>query len=63
MLKPSDIGPDQEQHEVFTFRGREYVQYDYRARDGELFSTVAPGLGTCRERMREWLKKRARSNA
>lgn len=38
MLDPKNIGPGEEQHEVFFAgvgrRQKQMVQYDYRARDG-----------------------------
>lgn len=37
------------------FRGKEYIQYDYRTPEGILFSTVAPTLEECREQRDEWL--------
>lgn len=36
----------------------DYVQYDYRHTDGELFTTAAPNLFTARERRDKWLKDR-----
>lgn len=52
-----------ENYEIFTSRLRgqrvKRVQYDYRAEDGELFSTVASSLTECRRRRDEWLSKRA----
>lgn len=32
-------------------------QYDFRAENGELFSTVAPTLAECRRKRDEWLSK------
>ncbi|KKB45416.1 hypothetical protein HMPREF1212_05071 [Parabacteroides sp. HGS0025] len=51
----------QENYERFlagAFRGSFYYQYDYRHTDGELFSTVAQSLETCRERRDKWLEKK-----
>jgi len=51
-----------EQYEKYTQRfGRNVyhlVQYDYRAEDGELFSTVAPSLEEARRRRDKWLQSR-----
>ena len=33
-----------------------FYQYDYRHRDGELFTTVAPTLEECREQRDKWLQ-------
>ena len=35
-----------------------FYQYDYRCKDGELFSTVAPTLEACREKRDKWLQKK-----
>ena len=40
------------------FRGTEYYQYDYRHKDGELFSTVGESLEQCRKKRDEWLSKK-----
>ena len=47
----------EERYERFATLGRRlgYVQYDYRAADGELFSTVAPSLAEARAARGEWL--------
>lgn len=49
-----------ENYESYTQRIRRksirMIQYDYRHTDGELFSTCAPSLETCRQRRNEWLK-------
>jgi hypothetical protein len=64
MLNPQNIGPGQEQYEMFTpyaFPGRKkkkHCQYDYRDADGELFSCVAASLNTAREICRAWREKR-----
>ena len=53
------ITPDTEQYERFmsAHRGKctLFYQYDYRATDGTLFSTVAKTLKECRQRCDEWL--------
>lgn len=52
----------QEQYETFysSHRGKEVskVMYDYRTKDGELFSVVASTLKECRQKRDEWLAKR-----
>ena len=37
-------------------KGKQFIQYDYRHTNGELFSTVAPTLGECRKKRDAWLK-------
>lgn len=34
------------------------VQYDYRHRDGDLFSCVAPDMEAARARRDDWLRRR-----
>ena len=49
----------QEQYEKFRLgRVGMVFQYDFRDKDGELFTTVAPKLKTCRERRDAWLEKK-----
>ena len=50
--------PSNEQYESFTMGRKRYVQYDYRAQGGELFSCVKPTLEQCREARDEWLSNR-----
>jgi len=38
-------------------QGIEKVQYDYRAKNGELFSTIALSLEIARQRRDTWLEK------
>lgn len=56
------IAPDTEQYERFmsAHRGKRtlFYQYDYRAKDGILFSTIAKTLKECRQRRDEWLAER-----
>lgn len=56
------ISPDTERYERFmsAHRGKHtlFYQYDYRATDGTLFSTVAKTLNECRQRRDEWLAKK-----
>ena len=52
------VTPRTEAYEIFisAFRPRrKRYQYDYRASNGELFSTVAPTLKECRQRRDAWL--------
>ena len=46
-----------EQYETFTRRGRNFVQYDYRTRSGELFTCVAKSLSDAREKRDYFLKQ------
>lgn len=58
-MKAEDCKPGQEQHETYkSAAGKLAVQYDYRTKDGELFSTVAPDLQTARARLDAWLADR-----
>jgi hypothetical protein len=41
-----------------TFRGTVYYHYDYRHKDGELFSTIGRTLEECREKRDKWLQKK-----
>jgi len=50
----STCPPSQEQYEEFR-----WVNYNYRARDGVLFSTVTPTLEEARRRRDKWLINRA----
>ena len=56
------ITPDTERYERFmsAHRGKHtlFYQYDYRATDGTLFSTVAKTLKECRQRRDEWFAKK-----
>jgi hypothetical protein len=38
------------------FLGKIYYQYDYRHRDGELFSTLQETLELCREKRDKWVQ-------
>jgi len=58
MLDPAKLKRGAEQWETFRIRGKEFVQYDYRHIDGELFSTVRPTLEQCREERRYWVSTR-----
>ena len=46
--------PHTERYETFKNHGKKYVQYDYRAADGELFSCVGKTLNECRTKCNEW---------
>lgn len=58
-LNPKNLKPGKEQYEFYnsTIPGnspRPRVQYDYRSREGELFSTVAKSLDEARTRRDQW---------
>lgn len=46
-----------EHYEEFSRQGKRYVQYDYRAPEGALFSTVAPTVDEARRRRDAWLTR------
>jgi hypothetical protein len=61
MLDPKTLSNDLEQYEKLTRSvGRKqrktYIQYDFRAESGELFSTVKPTLDECRAARDLWLR-------
>ena len=58
-LDPSNLGNGQEQYKKFQSRASKkwFVQYDYRASDGDLFSCVRPTVTECREARDAWLEK------
>lgn len=60
MLKPQNIGPGQEQYEYYKCKvtKKHRCQYDYRANNGELFSTVAPTLDLARSKRDKWLEQK-----
>ena len=39
-----------------------FYQYDYRYKDGELFSTVAPTLEQCRDKRDKWIQAKRYKN-
>lgn len=47
-----------EHYEEFKNGKKTYFQYDYRDRDGELFSCVAHTLNICRMKRNAWLAER-----
>jgi hypothetical protein len=63
MLDPKNCQPGHEQYEFFTAFGKRRVQYDFRAMDGELFSTVADSLESARNRCALWQGARADKRA
>lgn len=50
--------PGSEQYESFTMGRKQYVQYDYRTPDGELFSCVRHTLTQCRAARDKWQEGR-----
>lgn len=60
MLEPIRILPGSEQYEEFYSHilKKTMVQYDYRAKDGELFSTTGKTLAGCREKRNHWIRTR-----
>lgn len=52
----STCPPGEERWEEFMMGGRYYYQYDYRTKDGKLFSIVRPTLKLCRESRDKWQK-------
>ena len=60
MLDPKYCQRGQEQFEGFVGGRRgEWVQYDYRHLDGELFSCIKRTLDECRKAKDAWLAMRA----
>lgn len=46
----------EERYEEYTsVKGKKLIQYDYRHKDGQLFSCVKPTLHECRKARNEWL--------
>ena len=60
MLNPKNIGPGEEQHELFLNKrvNEYYSSYNYRDHDGELFSCVKLSLDKCRAARDAWLERR-----
>lgn len=48
----------QEQYEPFKMNGKQFIQYDYRHTDGELFSCVKRTLELCRDSRDIWLRRK-----
>ncbi|GHV48286.1 hypothetical protein FACS1894181_03610 [Bacteroidia bacterium] len=42
------------------FRGTIYYQYDYRSKDGELFTTLQETLELCRAKRDKWMQEKNR---
>lgn len=59
MLDPKTLLPGQEQSEEFyaSANKKTYVQYDYRAENGKLFSCIKSTLEKCQAARDEWLLK------
>lgn len=51
----SNCGAGSENYTTFKNRGKVYYQYDYRTKDGELFSCVASSLDACRDKRDTWI--------
>ena len=65
MLNPANLRPGCEQHETWTPQGhaKSRVQYDYRADNGDLFSTVAKDLAQARAQRDAWIQRRIEARA
>ncbi len=58
----SQCAPGQEVYETFPAgKHGEFVQYDYRDNDGQLYSTIAPSLEKARERRDKWMQDKTKS--
>lgn len=57
MLDPNNCKNGEEQYEQYTSstNKKNYIQYDYRDKDGKLFSVVRKNLNECRVARDEWL--------
>jgi hypothetical protein len=59
MLDSRIIKNGEEQYEPFIATNKKmYIQYDYRNKKGELFSTVKKSLEECREARNYWIEKK-----
>lgn len=58
-MKPLDLSlKDYEQYERYVdWRGNARIQYDYRDKNGNLFSCIKNTLEDCRRAKYEWLQK------
>lgn len=45
----------QENYEIFKSNKKDFFQYDYRTKNGQLFSCAAASLKKCREKKEIWL--------
>ena len=61
MLDPKNLSPGQEQFEKYQSRvtNRQMVQYDYRHKDGQLFSCVAHTILQARRKRDCWLEAKS----
>lgn len=55
-LNAANCQPGHERYVYFTHHTRSLCQYDYRAKNKELFTTVKPTIEECRQALAEWLK-------
>lgn len=60
MITSAECAKGKESYETFNMSGKSYVQYDYRAPDGELFSCVKRNVRFCREARNRWLLQKER---
>ncbi|MDR2142541.1 MAG: DUF3873 domain-containing protein [Deltaproteobacteria bacterium] len=58
-IDPKNLLPGQEQYRNCPVLKKKYVQYDYRAVNGNLFSCVAPTLEEARAQRNQWWIKQA----
>jgi len=54
----STVKNGEEKFENYKIRGVDLIQYDYRASNGELYSTVKKTLELCRSCRDLWLKEK-----
>lgn len=45
----------EERYERFIHRGLSYYQYEFRSKNGELFTCVKPTYDKCKEELNKWL--------
>jgi hypothetical protein len=53
----SQCPKEQENYESFTYKGKEFIQYEYKLESGELFTTVQKTLELCREKRDKYFDK------
>lgn len=56
-LDPKNLKPGEDQYEYFERNKKEYVQYDYRHYNGDLFSCVASGLDQAYRERDKWVSE------
>jgi len=56
MLDSSNLKLGEEQFEEFKRVGKNFIQYDYRHTNGELFSCIAISLEVARNEKIKWVK-------